>query len=259
MKPKNHVQIKRLIGYLPDEFGVYDQMSVWEYLDFFGAAFRIPTKERRRRIDEVLELTESRHMIDYQVNSLSRGMHQKIGIAKTLLHDPLVLILDEPANGLDPHARIEMRRTILRLKEIGKTIMLSSHILPELGSICDLVGIIEKGQLLTQGTVAEISRSLKENIHLEIMVDSKVEEAAEICKAFENIQNVSFAGNELRAEFHGLRNKLADLNTYLVEKGVRVMSIKETEVDLENVFLGVTGRDKANKEKQEGQGAKAAK
>jgi ABC-2 type transport system ATP-binding protein len=244
IKAKNHVQIKRTVGYLPDEFGVYQQMSVWEYLDFFGAAFKIPPKERRKRIEEVLELTDAKHMLDYQVSSLSRGMHQKIGIAKTMLHNPKVLILDEPANGLDPHARIEIRKTILRLKEHGHTIMLSSHILPELGSICDQVGIIEKGRLLTQGTVQEISRSLKENIHLEIMVDSDVEAAAKTCRGFENVQNVSFSGNEIRAEFLGMRNKLAELNKYLVEQGVRVVSLKETEVDLENVFLAVTGKDR---------------
>ena len=240
--PKNIQQIKAKIGYLPDEFGVYEQMSVWEYLDFFGAAYKIPPTRRKQRIYEVLELTDSSHMIDYQVSSLSRGMHQKIGIAKTMLHDPKVLILDEPANGLDPHARIEMRKTILRLKEIGKTIMLSSHILPELSAICDRVAIIEKAELLIQGTVKEITRSLQEKIQLLIEVDSDLDSAVKACKEFDNVEDASVSVNEIRVDFRGNRTQVADLNSHLVKAGVRVQSISEIEVDLENVFLTVTGK-----------------
>jgi ABC-2 type transport system ATP-binding protein len=239
--PKNSLEIKRLVGFLPDEFGVYQQMSVWEYLDFFGAAYKIPPKARKQRIEYVLEVTDASHMMDYQVASLSRGMHQKIGIAKTLLHDPLVLILDEPANGLDPYARIEMRKTILRLRELGKTIMLSSHILPELGTICDRVGIIEKGKLLIQGTVQEIVRQLRQHISLEIHVDSDIEVAARLAGEFAGIQKVTHAGAEVRAEFIGKRTELADFNAYLVQHGVRVLSLREAEMDLERVFLTVTG------------------
>lgn len=240
--PKNIQQIKAKIGYLPDEFGVYEQMSVWEYLDFFGAAYKIPPDRRKQRIYEVLELTDSSHMIDYQVSSLSRGMHQKIGIAKTMLHDPKVLILDEPANGLDPHARIEMRKTILRLKEIGKTIMLSSHILPELSAICDRVAIIEKAELLIQGTVKEITRSLQEKIQLLIEVDSDIDSAVKACKEFDNVEDALVSVNEIRVDYLGNRTQVADLNSHLVKAGVRVQSISEIEVDLENVFLTVTGK-----------------
>lgn len=240
--PKNIQQIKAMIGYLPDEFGVYEQMSVWEYLDFFGAAYKIPPTRRKQRIYEVLELTDSSHMIDYQVSSLSRGMHQKIGIAKTMLHDPKVLILDEPANGLDPHARIEMRKTILRLKEIGKTIMLSSHILPELSAICDRVAIIEKAELLIQGTVKEITRSLQEKIQLLIEVDSDIDYAVKACKEFDNVEDALVSVNEIRVDYLGNRTQVADLNSHLVKAGVRVQSISEIEVDLENVFLTVTGK-----------------
>ncbi len=261
--PRNILQIKRMIGYLPDEFGVYEQMSVWEYLDFFGAAYKIPVGLRRKRIYEVLELTDATHMLDYQVSSLSRGMHQKIGIAKTLLHDPTILILDEPANGLDPYARIEMRNTILRLKEIGKTVMLSSHILPELGTICDEVGIIEKGTLLIQGSLAEITHSLQEHIQLLIQVDSDVDVAAKVLKDVDNndendvrrhITNVLPVGNEIRVDYQGKRNEVADLTVKLIESNVRVLFIKEIEVDLENVFLAVTG----HMDKDEGDGGKDA-
>jgi ABC-2 type transport system ATP-binding protein len=241
--PSNIRDIKRTIGYLPDEFGVYDQITVWEYLDFFGAAYKIPPAERRKRIDEVLELTNAAKFADYLVNSLSRGMHQKIGIAKTMLHDPDLLILDEPANGLDPHARIDMRETILRLKSIGKTIMLSSHILPELGAICDRVAILEKGKLLTQGTVKEITQSLQESITLEIMVTSDLDAAVKVIKKLKTVRKVEAAGNEIRADFVGKREEIADLNEELVKNKVRVISLAEAEVDLENVFLAVTGKN----------------
>ncbi len=240
--PRNSAKIKRMIGYMPDAFGVYDQMTVWEYLDFFCAAYRIAPKQRKARIDEVLELTNAAYMLDYQVSSLSKGMTQRIGLAKTLLHDPDLLILDEPAAGLDPHARIEMRRTIQRLKELGKTILLSSHILPELASVCDLVGIIEQGKLLAQGTVAEITETLREHLVLVIRVDSDIEEAAALCRRIENVGQVESSGSEMRLVFTGTRGQVADLNALLVEHGVRITEIKEEEADLEKVFLNVTGR-----------------
>jgi len=243
--PKNSTRIKKMIGYMPDIFGVYDQMSVWEYLDFFGAAYHIPPKLRVKRIHEVLELTTASHMLDYQIASLSRGMHQRIGLAKTMLHDPLVLILDEPASGLDPHARIEMRKTILRLRELGKTILLSSHILPELASICDLVGILEKGRLVAQGTVADITHQVRENLELRLTVDSDPAQALAVVKAFPGVLKATADENELRVTFTGARALVADLTAKLVTGGVRVVEIKEEEANLEQVFLSVTGQPAA--------------
>lgn len=240
--PRNISAVKKLIGYMPDKFGVYDQMSVWEYLDFFCAAYRIPRKTRRQRVDEVLELTEAGYMLDYQVGSLSHGMTKRIGLARTLLHDPEVVILDEPANGLDPNGRIEMRRMILRLKEHGKTIMLSSHILPELSSICDRVGIIEKGRLLSSGTVKEITASLQEEMQLSVLVSGRTEAAAELCKEFPNVNSVSFEGNEIRVVFDGTRGEVAVLNKQLNDAGFAVIGLREEEADLEQAFLKVTGR-----------------
>ncbi len=242
--PGNLAKIKRLVGYLPDIFGVYDQMSVWEYLDFFCAAYRIPARQRKVRIEEVLRLTDASYMLDYQVASLSRGMHQRIGLAKTLLHDPLLLILDEPAGGLDPYARIEMRKTIQRLRDIGKTILLSSHILPELASVCDLVAILEKGRLVAQGTVAEITANLREKLVLVLSVDTPVGEALEICRTSKHVAEPVASGTEIRMTFTGARAEVADLNALLVQGGVRVTSLKEEEADLEQVFLTVTGHGK---------------
>src|SRR5262245_19651420 len=163
-------RIKRLVGYMPDTFGSYDNMRVREYLDFFGAAFGLPRRERARRIDEVLDTTGSAYMRDRYVESLSHGMKQRIGVARTLLHDPPVLILDEPANGLDPQARIEMRELLLRLAEGGKTILVTSHILPELSRVCHRVAIITRGKLRAFGTLAEITRSLRQVRTIEVLL-----------------------------------------------------------------------------------------
>lgn len=238
--PANATQIKKIVGYMPDNFGVYDQMSVWEYLDFFCAAYHIPVKERESRINKVLELTSSQHMLDYQVISLSKGMTQRIGLAKTLLHDPEVLILDEPASGLDPYARIEMRETITRLRDLGKTIMLSSHILPELAGICDLIGIIEKGRLLAFGTVADVTRKVQENLRLTVVVDSDPKVAHSLCEQFPGAGNVETNANEIHFIFTGPRNDLPELLRSLISQGVRVMEFREDQANLEQVFLSVT-------------------
>jgi len=242
--PKNLSKIKRSIGYMPDITGVYDQMSVWEFLDFYGAAFKIPPKERRKRIDQVLELTHAAEMIDYQVSSLSRGMRQKIGLAKTLIHDPDVLILDEPAGGLDPNARIEMRQTIAGLRSLGKTILLSSHILPELASICDRVGILNRGVLLAQGTVKEISAQLQENLQILVTVDSDVNHALSVIRKLGNVKNAVIADSEhLSCSFTGGRKLAGELLAFLQNNGVKVRWFTENEASLENVFIDITSRD----------------
>ena len=242
--PKNLAKIKRSIGYMPDITGVYDQMSVWEFLDFYGAAFKIPPGDRRKRIEQVLELTHASEMIDYQVSSLSRGMRQKIGLAKTLIHDPDVLILDEPAGGLDPNARIEMRQTIAGLRSLGKTILLSSHILPELASICDRVGILNRGVLLAQGTVKEISAQLQENLQILVTVDSDVNHALAVVQKLGDVQNAVIADSEhLSFSFTGGRKLAGELLAFLQTNGVKVRWFTENEASLENVFIDITSRD----------------
>ncbi|HCE43477.1 MAG TPA: ABC transporter ATP-binding protein [Lentisphaeria bacterium] len=242
--PRNIPEIKRRIGYMPDIFGVYEQMSVWEYIDFYGAAYKIPAKKRRQRIEEVLKLTESTHMIDYQMTSLSRGMRQRIGLAKTLIHDPDVLILDEPAGGLDPTARIEMRQTIERLRALGKTILLSSHILPELSSVCDIIGIIYKGKLLVQGTVKDITRDLQEKIVINITVDSDITQAKDILERIEHVEDVKVADiNDLQCTFSGTREQVKSVLKLLMNNGVIVRWFAENEADLEDVFMNVTKKN----------------
>lgn len=238
--PATSKTIKQIVGYMPDNFGVYDQMSVWEYLDFFCAAYHIPVKDRHKRVNEVLEITNSAHMIDYQVNSLSKGMTQRIGLAKTLLHNPEVLILDEPAAGLDPYARIEMRQTIMRLRDLGKTIMLSSHILPELAGVCDLVGILEKGRLLAFGTVEEVTQKVQESMKLNVSVASNLDAAIALCQQFPGIDKVDCVENELHLTFNGARSTIPELLTQLITNGVRISEFREDHANLEEVFLTVT-------------------
>jgi ABC-2 type transport system ATP-binding protein len=162
-------KVKRLVGYMPDTFGGYENMRVREYLDFFGAAFRIPRRERAKRIDTVLEQTNASSFKDLPTEALSHGMKQKVALSRTLLHEPQVLIMDEPANGLDPVARIEMREVILRLAQAGKTVLVSSHILPELARICSSVAIITKGKLRAFGTLEEVLRSVRQSRNIEVV------------------------------------------------------------------------------------------
>jgi len=239
--PRNLARIKRLIGYMPDITGVYEQMSVWEFLDFYGAAFKIPPRQRKARIEEVLAITKAAEMIDFQMTSLSRGMRQRIGLAKTLMHDPAVLILDEPAGGLDPNARIEMRQTIGRLKSLGKTILLSSHILPELSSVCDRVGIIFKGKLLAQGSVREITSRLQENLVIAITVDAGAERAKALLERVEGVESVAaMDDSQLSLVYSGSRGEVGAILSLLVREGIPVRWFSENEADLENVFLRIT-------------------
>src|SRR5467141_3707518 len=162
--------IRRVMGYMPDFFGVYDDMKVIEYLEFFAAAYRIKGADRRRKCDQVLELVDLGYKRDALVTSLSRGMTQRLGLARVLLHEPQVLLLDEPASGLDPRARIEMRELIKELRQMGKTILVSSHILPELADICNKIGIIERGKLLFDGDVQSAIRQVQKHIVYQIAV-----------------------------------------------------------------------------------------
>src|SRR5437870_12805157 len=177
-------KLKRLVGYMPDTFGSYDNMRVGEYLDFFGAAFGIRRRERARRIGELLETVGAGSFHDLYVETLSHGMKQRVAIARTLLHDPEVLILDEPANGLDPQARIEMRQVLLELAQRGKTLIVTSHVLPELARICQRIAIITRGRLRAIGTLPEISRQLHQLRPMEVLLTrgEQIEQVEEIIR-----------------------------------------------------------------------------
>lgn len=239
---KDTTQVKSLVGYMPDSFGVYDQMRVWEYLDFFGAAYRLKKDRRREAIDMVLNLTGSEYMRDYYIGTLSRGMRQKVGLAKTLIHNPQVIILDEPASGLDPRARIELRDIIKKLRSQGKTILISSHILAELGDFCDTIGIIEKSRLLATGTLSDIMHEIRQHIVIEIQILNGIEQAVEILKTQRTVKSWTSSGDLIRVEFDGRIEEGCDLLKSLVTSGVRVQWYSEVPIDLEDVFMLVTSR-----------------
>lgn len=243
-------QIKRLVGYMPDTFGSYDNMRVTEYLDFFGAAFNIPRRERVRRIEQVMETTNSTWMKDRFVESLSHGMKQRVGIARTLLHDPQVLILDEPANGLDPQARIEMREILLRLAEMGKTLIVTSHILPELSRICNVVAIVTKGKLRAFGELREIMRQINQRrtFEIQLLEGANVEAVRQtVANALEGRDgsNVTASGAEAMVRFDTKLpdDQLAALLAQLVDQRTAVAQFREIPTDLEDAFLTVTRRD----------------
>lgn len=235
-------KIKHLVGYMPDKFGSYDNMRVREYLDFFGAVFGIPAKNRKKRIEEVMEITHSTYMQDKFVESLSHGMQQRVGIARTLLHDPEVLILDEPANGLDPKARIEMREILLRLAAEGKTLIVTSHILPELARICDTVAIITGGKLRAFGELDEVMRNLcpMRNFEVQLVSASDIDSAAGVlAKHVDAEVSVSIPERTLRFPTAETEESLAKILGGLVAAGVQVAQFREVASDLEDAFLQV--------------------
>lgn len=236
-------EIRRLIGFMPDFFGVYDDMKVIEYLEFFAAAYRIAGEKRRKKCEEVLELVDLTFKRDALATSLSRGMTQRLGLARVLLHEPEVLLLDEPASGLDPRARIEMRNLLKELRKMGKTILVSSHILPELADICNKIGIIEQGQLLFDGDVESAIRQVRQRTTLQVAVgDGLNARARELL-----LNHPDIAGVELRNGDDVLIVTLNDTVTdgafiadLLVKTGLRLKLLKEDEIDLEDVFMGIT-------------------
>ncbi|MEZ5944294.1 MAG: ABC transporter ATP-binding protein [Planctomycetaceae bacterium] len=241
-------QIKRLVGYMPDEFGSYDNMRVSEYLDFFGAAFSIPRKQRRTRIDEVMEITGVTRMKDLFVESLSHGMKQRVGIARTLLHDPELIILDEPANGLDPRARIEMRQLLLDLAELGKTLIVTSHILPELARICDEVAIVSKGRLRAYGTVESILREVGQRRTWELLLteNSRIPDLGKLLqRALEEDASVELSSTEMTIRFQTTADdeQVQQLLKRVVSEEFPVVQMREVQLDLEDTFMSVTQDD----------------
>jgi ABC-2 type transport system ATP-binding protein len=234
--------IRRLMGFMPDFFGVYDDMKVIEYLEFFAAAYRIRGPARRQKCDQVLDLVDLGYKREALVTSLSRGMTQRLGLARVLLHEPQVLLLDEPASGLDPRARIEMRGLLKELRNMGKTILVSSHILPELADICNKIGIIEKGQLLFNGDVESAIRQVRQHRMMAVAVaDGKMAVAQAQLTGHPSVLAVETRGDE------GLLVTLKDdvidgsfIAETLVRGGLRLKMLKEEEIDLEDVFMGIT-------------------
>lgn len=236
-------EIRRLMGYMPDFFGVYDDMKVIEYLEFFAAAYRIKGPERRKKCEQVLELVDLGYKRDALVTSLSRGMTQRLGLARVLLHEPQVLLLDEPASGLDPRARIEMRGLLKELRNMGKTILVSSHILPELADICNKIGIIERGKLLFDGDVASAIRQVRQRLTMTVQVgDGQNFLAKEQVEKLPDVASVEFQQetDTLKVTLNDSVTDGSFLADMLVKAGFKLKMLKEEEIDLEDVFMGIT-------------------
>ena len=233
-------EIRRVIGYMPDFFGVYDDMKVIEYLEFFASAYRIKGPARRKICEEVLELVDLTYKRDALVTSLSRGMTQRLGLARTLLHDPQVLLLDEPASGLDPRARIEMRALLKELRSMGKTILVSSHILPELADICNKIGIIEQGQLLVNGAVTDVMKQVRSDIVLNIAVSNRMTDAANILENQPEVESVQDKNGVLVVKLNEGVHEYGFLASRLINQGFELTLFKEDEINLETAFMHLT-------------------
>lgn len=276
----NHPRrVRQLVGFMPDFFGVYDNMKSWEYLDFFGRAYGIDAQRRASAIGELLELVDLSHKRDDFVMNLSRGMKQRLSLARTMIHDPTLLILDEPASGLDPRARIELRELLKELRKLGKTIMISSHILTELAEMCTHIAIIEHGRLLAAGDVQTILRSLQPHRTLELRILGSDTQAEQILRGFPGVLSVyredepppDAAEDEppldaahppvptpapdaapadsapapdsfetLLVDYAGDEPSMAEMLALLVRQGILVSRFAERSSDLEDIFMQVT-------------------
>ncbi len=233
-------EVRRVLGYMPDAFGVYDGMRVWEYLEFFAAAYRIPRPDRRRTLDDVLELTDLGARRETNIEHLSKGMKQRLCLAKTLLHDPQVLVLDEPASGLDPRARIDLKELLRELTRMGKTLFVSSHILPELADFCSTVGILEAGRLVACGRVDEILRAVDQGRSMRVRVLRDLEKAGGVVEETPGSSRVRVQDGVLLFQFEGPLEDLADLAERLADQRLGLVEFAEARTDLEDVFMRVT-------------------
>ena len=237
---KDTTNVRRSIGFMPDSFGVYDGMQVWEYLDFFATAYDLPRARRKEIIGDVLDLLDLTSKGTTDVNLLSRGMKQRLALARTLVHDPPVLLLDEPASGLDPRARVEIKELLRELQRMGKTILISSHILSELADLCTRVAIIEQGRLIVQGPIREILKKAREQWIIEIEVLSQEDAALAHLQSHPEVRNLDPLEKRLRFEFTGSPEELSELVQQMVQQGLPVLFCKEIEVNLEEAFMKIT-------------------
>ncbi|MBI5928265.1 MAG: ABC transporter ATP-binding protein [Chloroflexi bacterium] len=238
-------EVRRSIGYMPDFFGVYEDMKVWEYLDFFAACYEIPEAQRPGLINDLLELVDLAHRRDDMVDKLSRGMKQRLCLARTLAHDPQVLILDEPASGLDPRARIEIRELLIELAKMGKTIFFSSHILADVNEICTHIGIIEAGQMVAQGPIKAMRQQLMPHRVLIITLLGRLDDAKEALLHVEGVQGIVDLPPEegktrIKVEFTGEDLRMSEMLQALTSKGIPVVNFAEESSDLEAVFMKAT-------------------
>ncbi len=233
--------IRRMIGYMPDFFSLYDDLRVWEYLDFFAESYAIQNKWAK--ISEILAMADLESKRNGFVAGLSRGMKQRLALGKTLLHDPDILVLDEPASGLDPKARIQLRDIIKKLSTQGRTIIISSHILTELSDICNVVGIMEKGVLIESGKIDDIIAKIQTKKVLRLDILGEPEQAIEVLKTIKGVDYTTVKDKIIEVGFSGKREDIPGVHKALVEKGIKVVSFAEHKQDLEDIFMSVSSHE----------------
>lgn len=232
--------IREMIGYMPDFFGVYEDLTAREYLHFFAAAYHIDRRRRKAIVNDVLELTDLTEKIDAPVDSLSRGMKQRLALARVLLHDPDLLLLDEPASGLDPRARIEVRELLVALKEMGKTILISSHILHELSQLCTSIGIIEAGKFVTQGSLDQIYKRLELSRIIHIQVVGGMNGLCQKIEAMEGVKSVDVQADRLAVQLQEDQLAVEDLHEKIAATGAKIRMFQAEAMDMETVFMKLT-------------------
>jgi ABC-2 type transport system ATP-binding protein len=240
---KDREKVHTKIGYMPDFFGVYDQLTVGEYLDFYAACYRQPKRRRQKIVDDLLALvgmTERKHQL---VDTLSRGLKQRVCLARSLVHDPAVLLLDEPASGLDPRARVEMREILKELQGMGKTIIISSHILPELTELCTMIGIIDHGRMRAVGSVRDVIARLSSGRRLRITVIDERDAALEILTPLTFVRHAEAVNGAIEAEYDGDEKTASDILGALMGAGIRVSSFAPVDGGLEDAFLRATSEE----------------
>jgi ABC-2 type transport system ATP-binding protein len=240
---QNPARVHTRIGYMPDFFGVYDQLTVAEYLDFYAACYRQPKQRRTKIVGELLELIGLTDRRDQLVDTLSRGLKQRLCLARALVHDPVVLLLDEPASGLDPRARVEMREILKELRGMGKTIIISSHILPELTELCTMIGIIDHGRMRATGSVQDVIRGLSADRRLRITVVGAREPAIAILEPLASVRRVDIANGTIEATYEGDDSTAADILQALTAGGIKVSAFSQVDGGLEEAFMRATSED----------------
>ena len=241
---KNPKSIRDKIGYMPDFFGVYDDLKVSEYMDFYAGTYYIPYAERGTLIDNLLEVVDLTDKKDTYVDSLSRGMKQRLCLARSLIHDPELIILDEPASGLDPRARVEMKEILKELREMGKTIIVSSHILPELAEMCSEIGIIDHGKLVTQGSVNEIMNRINKKRLVKVKLSNGKENLIRLLKEQSTVKEITENTDNVEFAFEGTNDNLISILRNIIMNGIPIYSFAENEGNLEEIFMTVTGGEK---------------
>lgn len=242
----DYLKIRRHIGFMPDFFNLYNDLKLWECLDFFARAYNVKSREIQGKIDEVLQFVDLHDKRNSYIRHLSRGMVQRMGVAVLLVHSPDIFLLDEPASGLDPKARIQLRQVLTRLSDEGKTVLISSHILTELSGFCSHVAIMDHGNIVTAGAVDDIQKKLSDRRKVVITIIDRSQEAFEFINDHASTENVFRDQNKITLEISGSEENIAQLNTDLVNNGIKVSGIYEEKADLEDLFMQLTVKNNSD-------------